>query len=113
MKTTDGTHTLHPARTLTEQASGNQNKPGSYVTRVITDERGLDFAVLGALFDIHVLELAGLEDLAALFALDELGVFVAAHNLYTQVFERLLRAYVLRRGQLRRHICGMSSRGIG
>ena len=44
----------------------------------------------GAFFDAHVLEFAGLENLAALQALDEFGVFVAAHNLHARVFARFL-----------------------
>ena len=42
-----------------------------------------------ALFDVHVFEFAGLEDLAAFQALDEFGVFIAAHDLHTRVLARL------------------------
>jgi hypothetical protein len=52
---------------------------------------------LNALFDVHVFELAGLEDLAAVFALYELGVFVAAHDLHTRMLTRLRFSGVLRR----------------
>jgi hypothetical protein len=49
----------------------------------------LSFAI-HALFDAHVLQFAGLEDLAALQALHELGIFVAAHNLHARMFARLV-----------------------
>jgi hypothetical protein len=44
-------------------------------------------------FDVHVFELAGLEDLAALFAFDEFAVFVAAHDLHARVLAGLLDFY--------------------
>jgi hypothetical protein len=44
-------------------------------------------------FDVHVLELAGLEDLAALFAFDEFAVFLAAHDLHARVLAGLLDFY--------------------
>jgi hypothetical protein len=44
--------------------------------------RGFAF---GALLDTHVLEFAGLEDLTAFEALDELSVFLAAHDLHARV----------------------------
>src|SRR5579859_4913015 len=71
-------------------------------------EWGLDFAFLGALFDIHVFEFAGLEDLAALLALDELGILVSADNLHAGVLTRLFHIPYLRRGRLRRHKSGRS-----
>ena len=40
------------------------------------------------LFDAHVLEFAGLEDLAALQAFHKLSVFFAAHNLHARMFTR-------------------------
>lgn len=68
---------------------------------------------MGVLFDVHVFELARLEDLAALFAFDEFGVFVAAYDLDLQVFARLLHIRVLRGdGRLGRHISGMCVRDI-
>jgi hypothetical protein len=36
-------------------------------------------------FDGHILELAGIEDFAALDALDKLGVFFSGHDLYTRM----------------------------
>jgi hypothetical protein len=59
--------------------------------------RFLGFA-FGAFFDAHVLEFARLEDFAALEALDELGVFIAAHDLHARVLARLLSC-VLRMGE--------------
>jgi hypothetical protein len=46
--------------------------------------------VFGAFLDAHVLEFAGLEDLAALKAFYELGIFIAAHDLYARMLARLL-----------------------
>jgi hypothetical protein len=53
---------------------------------------------LDSLFDVHVLELAGFEDLAAIFALDEFGVFVAANDLHAKMLAGLWFAGVRRRG---------------
>ncbi len=55
--------------------------------------RDSDFVFLRVLFDVHVFELAGLEDLAALFAFDEFAVFVAAHDLHARVLAGLLNFY--------------------
>jgi hypothetical protein len=62
---------------------------------------------LDALFDVHVFEFTGLEDLAAVFALDEFGVFVAADDLHTRMLARLRFTDVLRRrGRLGSHKSG-------
>jgi hypothetical protein len=59
---------------------------------------------LRTLFDVHVFEFAGFEDLAAILALDELGIFIAAHNLNAKMFARLLRLEAWRSGgRLGRH----------
>jgi len=47
------------------------------------------FAALRAVFNAHVLEFAGLEDLAAFHALNEFSFLVAAHDLHTRVFAGL------------------------
>ena len=47
------------------------------------------FAALRAVFNAHVFEFAGLEDLAAFHALDEFSFLVAAHDLHTRVFAGL------------------------
>jgi hypothetical protein len=49
------------------------------------------------LFDAHVPELTGLKDCAAFFALDELFVIVAAYDLHTWMFARLLIRWGLRK----------------
>ena len=49
------------------------------------DTRDLDIVWLGAFFDRHVLEFAGLEHLAALETLDVFGVLVTADDLHTRV----------------------------
>jgi len=51
---------------------------------------GSELAALSALFNVHVFEFAGLEDLAALHAFDEFSFFVTADDLHTWVFARLL-----------------------
>jgi len=100
-----------PPRTLTGQGVAHQRKVGSYVTGVTPES---DFGVFGALFDIHVLELTGLEDLAALYTLHELGIFVAADDLHARMFARLLRTCILRgSGRLGFHISGLHVRNIG
>jgi hypothetical protein len=50
----------------------------------------LQLAALSALFDAHVLKFAGLENVAAFQAFDELGVILAAHNLHARVLAGLL-----------------------
>jgi hypothetical protein len=59
-------------------------KPRGMVTRV-TGGIELTVLVLGALFNVHVFELAGFEDLAAFLALDELRLLIAAHDLDARV----------------------------
>ncbi|SPF40594.1 hypothetical protein SBA1_310004 [Candidatus Sulfotelmatobacter kueseliae] len=55
---------------------------------------GLD-VFLRAFLDVHVLEFAGLEDLAALLALDEFSVLIAAYDLHAEVLAGSLRARTL------------------
>jgi hypothetical protein len=71
------------------------------VVTVVFSERGSARAVLrflglafGAFLDAHILEFARLEDLAALEALHEFGVFFAADDLHARMFTRLF-AHVL------------------
>ncbi|MGA8431239.1 MAG: hypothetical protein WB729_15565 [Candidatus Sulfotelmatobacter sp.] len=49
----------------------------------------LRLAFLNSFLDVHVFEFAGFEDVAALHALDEFGVLVAAHDLNARVLARL------------------------
>lgn len=49
----------------------------------------LSFA-FGAFFDAHVLQFAGLENFAALEALHEFSVLIAAYDLHARVFAGLL-----------------------
>jgi hypothetical protein len=53
-----------------------------------------------AIFDVHVLELAGLEDFAAVLAFDELGVLIAAYDLHAKMLARLRLDVLRRRGRL-------------
>jgi len=53
-------------------------------TRIASSESFLGFA-LSPLFDAHVLEFAGLENLTAFQALHELCVFIAAHDLHARM----------------------------
>ena len=55
------------------------------------EELPSEFATWGALFDAHILEFAGLEDFAALHALDKFRFLVAAHDLHARVFAGWLR----------------------
>jgi len=64
------------------------------VTFVIRGTCGLQLAALSALFDAHVLKFAGLENVAAFQAFDELGVIFAAHNLHARVLAGLLVGFV-------------------
>jgi hypothetical protein len=66
-----------------------------------TKTRSVLFARL--LFDVHVFELAGFEDLAAILALDELSIFIAAHNLHAKMLARLRRGALRSGGRLGRH----------
>ena len=71
---------------------------------MVTSRHGSGFAAGRAFFDVHVLELAGFEDLAAFLAFDKFGVFVPADNLHARVLTRELWLSVFRRrGQLRGH----------
>ena len=45
----------------------------------------LEFVCQRGVFDGHVLEFAGVKDFATFEALDELGVFLPGHNLYTRM----------------------------
>src|ERR1035437_7732659 len=56
-----------------------------------------------ALFDVHVLEFAGLENFATLEALDELGVLIARHDLDARVAARLFHRFVGRRSGKAHH----------
>ncbi len=61
-----------------------------------------------ALFDAHVLEFAGFEDLAAFQTLNEFGIFVAADDLHARVLAGLI-AHVFRLGQ---RLCGHKSGNV-
>jgi hypothetical protein len=82
------------------------------VTDVVVQPPVSDFAFWRALFQqsffaAHILEFAGLEDLAAFFALDEFTVFVSADDLHTRVLAGLPGNYALRgRGRLGGHRSG-------
>lgn len=52
---------------------------------------------LDAFLDTHIFQLARFENLAAIKALDELGVFVAADDLYAWVLARLACTLWLRK----------------
>jgi hypothetical protein len=58
------------------------------------------FVLRPGVFDNHVLELAGLEDVAALEAFDKFGIFLARYNLDTWVLALIHGASLL--GGLRR-----------
>jgi hypothetical protein len=62
--------------------------------------------VLGAFFNAHVLEFAGLKDFAALKAFHEFGIFVSAHNLHPWMFARLLAGVRRSRKRLGGHKYG-------
>ena len=63
---------------------------------VLEIEKLLLVAEFGFL-DGHVLEFAGLEDIAAFLALDVLGIFVAGNDLYARVLAQIT-AYLILRG---------------
>ncbi|HYM75419.1 MAG TPA: hypothetical protein VE377_05515 [Candidatus Dormibacteraeota bacterium] len=84
-----------PGWTVAGRFDANNRKPEPQVTGVTTAQGYSDF-VLRTLFDIHVLEFAGLEDFAALFAFNEFRLFVAAYDLYARMFARRLHTCVLR-----------------
>ena len=86
----DAVHTLpgpHSSRAVLSATSRKRREvasPSSPRVAIRSRFRGV------RLFDVHVFEFAGLEDLAALLALDELGIFVAADDLHARMFARLL-----------------------
>jgi hypothetical protein len=53
------------------------------------------FVVQFGVFDDHVLKLTGFEDVAALQAFDEFGVFLAGDNLHTRVLTLIHGASLL------------------
>lgn len=63
-------------------------------------EKSSGFVLQPGIFDHHVFELAGFEDVAALQAFDEFGIFLARHNLHTRVLALIHGASLL--GGLRR-----------
>jgi hypothetical protein len=63
-------------------------------------------AFLDALFDVHVAEFAGIEDVSALDALDEFGIFIAADDLHARVFAGLPGDRVWLRRRLQSHESG-------
>ena len=65
----------------------------------VTQTAGLVVFLLNPLFNVHILKFAGLEDLAAFLAFDELRFFIAAHDLDARVLTGLL------------HICGFTGGG--
>jgi hypothetical protein len=67
------------------------NKRTAEMGRPPEGERGLGGAAAEALFRLHVLELAGLEDLAALQALDELAPVSAGHHLNARMHTGAVR----------------------
>src|ERR1700733_5929131 len=54
------------------------------------------FVFQPGVFDHHVLKLTRFEDVAALRAFDEFGVFLAGHNLHARVLTLIHRATLLR-----------------
>lgn len=67
---------------------------------------GLAFGALGAFFDAHIFEFAGLEDFAAFEAFQEFRIFFAAHDLHARMFARLLACVLRLRERLRGHKSG-------
>jgi len=63
-------------------------------------------AFLDALFDVHVTEFAGFEDVSALDALDEFGIFIATDDLHARVFAGLPGGRVWLRRRLQSHESG-------
>jgi len=61
-----------------------------------------------ALFDANVFQFAGLEDLTALQAFHEFGVFVAAYNLHARVLTRSIRGV----GRLGKRLCAHKSGSV-
>jgi len=59
----------------------------------------LEVRLLRLFLDVHVLELAGLEDLATLYTLDKFGVFIATDNLYAQMFAGRFHTRILWRNR--------------
>jgi hypothetical protein len=81
-----------------------ENKPKARAEDYVRHAAALiwksDLAFLGALFDVHVFEFAGLEDFATLLALDELRILVSADNLHAGMLARLLHITALGGGRL-------------
>jgi len=86
---------------------GGRMRPPLHVTNGSAPTRSEVFAAADALFGVHVLEFAGLEDLAAVFTLNELGVFIAADDGHTKVLAGLRVWFGRRSGRrLGRHKSG-------
>jgi hypothetical protein len=61
----------------------------------LTQKQLSGFIVQLGVFDNHVLELTGFEDVDTLEAFDEFGVFLAGHNLHTRVLTLIHDASLL------------------
>jgi hypothetical protein len=69
-------------------------------SRSRTAKQRSDLGFLSSLFDVHVFEFTGFEDLPALFTLDEFRIFVPAHNLHARVLAGLFHITAWKRGRL-------------
>jgi hypothetical protein len=100
-----------PGRTLAGVFPGNKADPRPVITSVTScaEMRTSNLALVGAFFDIHVLEFTGFKDLAAFLTLDEFRILVPAHNLHARVPAGRLYVSGLRgRGRLWSHNPGRS-----
>jgi hypothetical protein len=89
-------HKRKRVRYLTEVTRDREERTHPHRARPISRGKGgSGFLVQFGLFDIHVFEFAGLEDLAALQAFHKFGVFFAGHNLHTRVLACLHVASLL------------------
>src|SRR3954451_2952880 len=80
------------------QAGGEDHCPWSKT--LWNRSGGLGVGVVGDLFfDVHVLELAGLEDFSALQTLDVLSFFIARDDLHARVLARFIHWFL--RGRAR------------
>jgi len=84
----DGAHLHAPG--LHDNNANRSQQAENRCERLHSSLRGKELELFASPFlDVHVFEFAGFEDFAALFALDKLGVGVAAYDLHTRVLAGL------------------------
>lgn len=82
-------------RLLTFTTIGSEHTSGVRFSKLLRGGKESRFVRKFGLFDGHVFEFAGFEDLSAFEALNEFGVFFAGHDLHARMLARREVAFLL------------------